>query len=118
LIWNGLGGLLALYFILGVTLRHYCSIELAEPPPWLAAIFFCLWFLPMPFTTFGAVIFVWKRRTAAGAIWLLLYYSLAIFALWSTLIAMPAVKSQSQPLGERRELRWEFDSRGVFSDGR
>ncbi len=30
----------------------------------------------------------------------------------------PAVKSQSQPLGERRELRWEFDSRGVFSDGR
>ena len=29
----------------------------------------------------------------------------------------PAVKSQSQPFGMRRELRWGFDSRGVFSDG-
>ena len=31
--------------------------------------------------------------------------------------ANPAVKSQSQPFGMRRELRWGFDSRGVFSDG-
>jgi ABC-type branched-subunit amino acid transport system ATPase component len=31
---------------------------------------------------------------------------------------LTAVKSQSQPLGVRRELRWEFDSPGVFSDGR
>ena len=30
----------------------------------------------------------------------------------------PAVKCQSQPVGVGRELRWRFDSPGVFSDGR
>ena len=72
---------------MAVTLPHYYAIEIAEPPPWLLASFFWLWFLPMPFTTLGTVVFVWKRHTIAGATWLLVY-SLAIFALWSTLIAM------------------------------
>jgi hypothetical protein len=30
----------------------------------------------------------------------------------------PAVKSQSQLMGVRQELRWAFGSRGVFSDDR
>ena len=87
LIWNGVGGLLALYAILAVILNRYYSIGITEPPAWLVPTFFWLWFLPMPFTTCGAVIFLWRRRTTVGAKWLLLY-ALVIFALWSILTAM------------------------------
>ncbi len=87
LIWNGLGGLLALYIILWVILSVQYLISFPEPPIWCGIVFFWLWFIPMPFTTVGVTAFLWKSRGTARSKVLLLY-SLVIFALWSYLIVM------------------------------
>ena len=89
LIWNGLGGLLALYAILFVILSDRYLIELPFPLDWPIVFlwFFWLWFLPMPFSTGGLIIFLWRsRRTSTSKV--LLLYTLVILALWSTLVAM------------------------------
>ena len=51
LIWNCVGACVALYGILAIGLEQP-RITLPEPPDWFNPVFMCLWFLPMPFTTF------------------------------------------------------------------
>ena len=87
LIWNGLGGLLALYVNLSVILYVQYLIGFPKPPEWFGIVFFWLWFIPMPFTTLGVTIILWRNRRTSRSKALLLY-SLVIFALWSYLIVM------------------------------
>jgi hypothetical protein len=94
LIWNGIGGLVVLSGILSIILSVQFSIRLFDPwdgapPNWCIAVlswlWFWLWVLPMPFTTLGVVIFLWRSRQDFVSRMLLLY-CLVVFALWSYLI--------------------------------
>ena len=87
LTWNGLGAILALYVILAVILSVQHSISVPDPPGWCKTVFFCLWFLPIPFTTLGVITFLWRSRGTTMSKVLLLYSS-AIFVVWSSLVAM------------------------------
>jgi hypothetical protein len=97
LVWNGIGALLAIDFALSVILFFQHAITFATPPPWCLAVLFWLWFLPMPFTTLGVIVFLWRsHRTSMSMI--LLLYSLVVFAVWSGLIAMLVTFVVSQGL--------------------
>lgn len=85
LVWNGVGALLVIEVALSEILFLQHSITFPTPPPWCIAAFFWLWFLPMPFTTFGVIVLLWRsRKTSMSKV--LLLYSLVVFAVWSELI--------------------------------
>jgi hypothetical protein len=86
LVWNGLGGLVVLFVLCEIDFAN----SLPETPEWLMAVFFWLWFLPMPFTTLGATVVLWKgRKTFVSRV--LLLYCWVVFAFWCLLMLMPAV---------------------------
>jgi hypothetical protein len=83
LTWNSVGALCALYGILSVQF----PIRTPDVPDWCKALFFWLWFLPMPFATLGSTILLWRDRGTLLSR-LLLLHSFVLFALWSGLVAM------------------------------
>lgn len=87
LTWNSLGAVLALYVIVAVILSIQYSISIPDPPGWCKTVFFCLWFLPMPFTTLGVTTLL-RRSRGTTMSKVLLIYSSVIYAVWSILVAI------------------------------
>lgn len=117
LIWNGLGGILVVCFILSTIQSVQHSIRFPDSPVWgmAVAFFYLLWFLTMPFTTLGVTLFLWRsRRTSMSKV--LLLYSLVIFVLWSyPIVAVVAfIEAQYELSIERVAEAACTNSRAVF----
>lgn len=85
LVWNDVGALLAMVALLEFALQHL--ITFPEPLLWCIAVFWWVWFLPMPFTSLGVAVVLGSNRSTLKSK-LLLLYSFVIFAVWCGLAAV------------------------------
>jgi hypothetical protein len=96
LLWNALGGVIALCIILATILpvQDPTNFLLPRPLGWCFAAFvwlwFWLWLLPMPLTTLVATVGLWgSRKTLRGRV--LLLGSAVAFILWIGLVVIAVV---------------------------